>query len=60
MLKKGAAERAAKRVAGVKGVAVELIVKPYGTFERIDADIAKAENALNRDISVPLYGAECV
>jgi osmotically-inducible protein OsmY len=53
---KWAAERAAKRVAGVKALAVELVVKPYGSFQRTDTEIAKsAENALNTDISIP-YG----
>ena len=51
---KWAAERAAKRVLGVKALAVELEVKPFGSFKRTDTDIAKAaENALNWDVSVP-------
>jgi osmotically-inducible protein OsmY len=51
---KWAAERAAKRVVGVRALAVELEVKPFGSFKRTDTDIAKAaENALNWDISVP-------
>jgi osmotically-inducible protein OsmY len=44
---KWAAERAAKRAAGVKALAVELEVKLAGSGERTDADIARAaENAL--------------
>jgi len=51
---KWAAERAAKRVFGVKGLAVELEVKLPGSSERTDADIAQAaENALAWDVSVP-------
>lgn len=51
---KWAAERAAKRVAGVQAIAVELDVKPFGSFKRTDTDIAKAaENALNWDVTVP-------
>jgi osmotically-inducible protein OsmY len=51
---KWAAERAAKRVAGVRALAVELEVKPFGSFKRTDADIAKAaESALDWDVTVP-------
>jgi osmotically-inducible protein OsmY len=40
--KKSAAERAAARVFGVKGVAEELQVKLPSSFERSDGDIAQA------------------
>jgi osmotically-inducible protein OsmY len=40
--KKGAAEHAAKRVAGVKAVAEEIKVKLAGTYRRSDEDIARA------------------
>jgi osmotically-inducible protein OsmY len=51
---KWAAERAVKRLPGVKALAVELEVKLPGSSERTDADIARAaENALDWDISVP-------
>ena len=51
---KWAAERAAKRVFGVKALAVELEVKPFGSFKRTDTDIAKAvESALGWDVTVP-------
>jgi osmotically-inducible protein OsmY len=51
---KWAAERAVKRLSGVKALAVELEVKLPGSSERTDADIARAaENALDWDISVP-------
>ena len=41
------AERAAQRVAGVKGLAVEIDVKLNGSTKHIDADIARtAENVL--------------
>ena len=51
---KCAAERAVKRLSGVKALAVELEVKPPGCSERNDADIARAaENALDWNISVP-------
>jgi osmotically-inducible protein OsmY len=51
---KWAAERATKRVFGVKALAVELEVKPFGSFKRTDADIASAaENALSWDVTVP-------
>ena len=39
---KGAAERAVKRVAGVKAVAEEIKVKLAGTYQRSDEDIARA------------------
>ena len=49
-----AAERAAKRVYGVKAVADELDVKLPGSAERTDEDIAAAcVNALKVDYSVP-------
>jgi osmotically-inducible protein OsmY len=51
---KWAAEKAAKRVPSVKGLAVELEVNLPGFSERSDADIARAaETALDWDISVP-------
>jgi osmotically-inducible protein OsmY len=51
---KWAAERAAKRVAGVKALALELQVKLPGSGGRTDADIARAaENALAWDVWVP-------
>jgi len=51
---KWAAERAVKRVAGVKGYAEEIHVKLPGPFERTDADIARAAvNALQWNVSVP-------
>ncbi len=49
-----AAERAVKRVAGVKGYAEEIHVKIPGFARRTDADIARAAvDALEWDISVP-------
>jgi hypothetical protein len=39
---KWAAERAAERVKGVRAVADEIVVKLPGTFQRDDADIARA------------------
>jgi osmotically-inducible protein OsmY len=51
---KWAAEKAVKRLPGVKALAVELKVELPGSSERTDADIARAaENALKWDISVP-------
>jgi osmotically-inducible protein OsmY len=51
---KWAAEKAVKRLPGVKALAVELKVKLPGSSERSDADIARAaENALDWNISVP-------
>jgi osmotically-inducible protein OsmY len=51
---KYAAERAAKRVYGVKAVADELDVKLPGSAERTDEDIAAAcVNALKADYAVP-------
>jgi osmotically-inducible protein OsmY len=51
---KRAAERAVKRVAGVKGYAEEIQVKLLGFARRTDADIARAAvGALEWDISVP-------
>ena len=51
---KYAAEKAAKRVYGVKAVANELDVKLPGSSKRTDEDIAKAcVNALESSISVP-------
>ena len=51
---KWAAERAAKRVSGVKALALELEVKLPGSGQQTDADIAEAaENALKWDVLVP-------
>jgi osmotically-inducible protein OsmY len=51
---KWAAERAAKRVSGVKALALELEVKLPGFGRQTDADIAEAaENALKWDVLVP-------
>ena len=51
---KWAAERAAKRVSGVKALALELEVKLPGFGKQTDADIAEAaENALKWDVLVP-------
>lgn len=51
---KWAAERAAKRVVGVRALAVELEVKPLGSLKRTDSDIADAaQNALSWDVAVP-------
>jgi osmotically-inducible protein OsmY len=56
---KWAAERAAKRVFGVRALAVELEVELPGSSERTDADIAQAaENALNWDVCVPADSVE--
>jgi osmotically-inducible protein OsmY len=49
-----AAERAAKRVVGVKGLAVELEIELPASHKRSDADIAaSALNVLAWDVSVP-------
>jgi len=51
---KWAAERAAERVKGVRAVADEIVVKLPGTFQRDDADIARAAlNTLEWNASVP-------
>ena len=51
---KYAAERAAKRVYGVKAVANEIDVKLPGSSQRTDEDIAAAAvNALKSNLSVP-------
>jgi osmotically-inducible protein OsmY len=51
---KWAAEEAAKRLPGVKALAMDIEVKLPGSSERTDADIARAaENALTWDIAVP-------
>lgn len=51
---KYAAESAVKRVSGVKGFAEELKVKPYGSYERSDEDVAEsATNALDWNTLVP-------
>jgi osmotically-inducible protein OsmY len=52
--KKWAAERAAKRVFGVKAVAEELQVRLPGSLKRSDEDIARvASDALEWNVSVP-------
>ena len=52
--KKGAAEHAVKRVAGVKAVAEEITVKLAGTYKRADEDIARAaSNILEWNVWVP-------
>jgi osmotically-inducible protein OsmY len=51
---KWAAERAAQRVSGVKGVVVEIDVALPGSSKRTDADLVKAANtALEWNTSVP-------
>jgi osmotically-inducible protein OsmY len=51
---KWAAERAVKRLPGVRGLAIELEVKLPGSSERTDGDIAEAAvNALKWDVIVP-------
>jgi len=51
---KWAAEKAVKRLTGVKALAEELKVKLPGDSARTDADIARAaENALEWNVSVP-------
>jgi osmotically-inducible protein OsmY len=51
---KWTAEKAVKRLPGVKALAVEIEVKLPGSSIRTDADIAQAaENALKWDIAVP-------
>lgn len=51
---KWAAERAAQRVSGVKGVAVEIDVVLPGSSQRTDADIASAaRSALEWNVLVP-------
>ena len=51
---KWAAEKAVKRLPGVKALAVEIEVKLPGSSERNDTDVARAaENALEWNVSVP-------
>ena len=51
---KWAAERAVKRLPGVRTLALELEVKLPGSSERTDADLARAaENALDWNIALP-------
>ena len=53
-VEKHAAESAAKRVAGVRGIAEELTVNLLGAHHRDDGDIAEAaKNALDWNVSVP-------
>lgn len=52
--KKWDAESAAQRVAGVKGLAVEMEVRLPGTSQRVDADIARsADNVLAWSSFIP-------
>jgi len=48
LAEKHAVERAVRRVSGVRGIAVELEVKPAGEHRRGDAEIAKAALAALR------------
>jgi osmotically-inducible protein OsmY len=51
---KVSAERAAKRVAGVRALANDIEVRPVGSMKRTDTDIAQAVlRALEWDIAVP-------
>ena len=51
---KVSAERAAKRVSGVRAVANDIEVRPIGSMKRTDTDIAQAVlRALDWDIAVP-------
>jgi osmotically-inducible protein OsmY len=53
-LEKIQAERAAKRVAGVRALANDIEVRPLGSMKRTDTDIAQAVlRALEWDIAVP-------
>src|SRR5689334_21191499 len=53
-LEKMAAERAAKRIAGVRAVANDIEVRPALPSQRNDTEIAQAVvNALTWDIAVP-------
>lgn len=48
------ADRAAKRVAGVRAVANDIEVRPVGSFKRTDTDLAQSVlRALEWDIAVP-------
>jgi len=51
---KWAVERAAQRVAGVKGIAEEITIKPYGEHVKSDTEIAEAAiNSLKWHVWVP-------
>jgi osmotically-inducible protein OsmY len=51
---KYAAERAARRVSGVKGLAVEIEVRPTSSGKRTDSDMAlAAKYALDWNIAIP-------
>ena len=53
-VEKVSAERAAKRVAGVRAVANDIEVRPIGSMKRTDTDIAQAVlRALEWDIAIP-------
>lgn len=48
------AERAAKRIAGVRGIANDIVVQPTGSARRTDTEIAQAAlRALQWDMAVP-------
>ena len=52
--KKWAAERAARRVSGVKAVGEDIKVSLPGSYKRTDEDIARsAKNAIDWNVSVP-------
>lgn len=58
---KWAAERAAQRVPGVKGIAMELKVELPGFHQRSDTDIAKAAmNAIEWNASIPKEAVKVV
>jgi osmotically-inducible protein OsmY len=53
-VEKVSAERAAKRVSGVRAVANDIEVRPIGSMKRTDTDLAQAVlHALEWDIAVP-------
>lgn len=53
-VEKVSAERAAKRVSGVRAVANDIEVRPIGSMKRTDTDIAQAVlRALEWDIAIP-------
>jgi osmotically-inducible protein OsmY len=54
LAEKLAAERAARRVGGVQGIAQEIVVEPPAADRQADADIAeRALTVLNWDVEVP-------
>ncbi|HEX5285615.1 MAG TPA: BON domain-containing protein, partial [Polaromonas sp.] len=51
---KHAAERAARRVSGVKALAVDIEVRLSPSYKRSDTDIAaSAQRALDENVSIP-------